>query len=58
MTTPAFNLSGLPAYSTLDLGRIEANNEQLLTENRAEIERLLAANTIYSCCLLYTSRCV
>lgn len=48
MTTPAFNLSDLPAYSTLDLGCIEASNEQLLTENRAEIERLLAANAIYS----------
>ena len=48
MTPPLFKTPDLPRYSAIAPEAIESSNEQLLAANRAEIERLLAANTLYS----------
>jgi len=48
MTPPLFKTPDLPSYNTITPEGIESRNAQLLAANRAEIERLLAANTRYS----------
>lgn len=48
MPTPSIKTSERPSYSTIDPECIESSHEQLLAENRAEIERLLAASARYS----------
>lgn len=47
MSNPLLASSDLPAYALIKPEHAEAAIEQLLTENRAEIERLLTANSVY-----------
>lgn len=48
MTNPLFTTADLPAYAAIQPEHIEPAIDQIVTENRAKIERLLAANTVYT----------
>lgn len=48
MANPLLATHDLPAYSAIQPEHIEPAIDQVLAENRAEIERLLAANTCYT----------
>jgi len=48
MTHPFLTAADLPSYAAIQPERVESAIDHLLAENRAEIERLLAANAVYT----------
>jgi oligopeptidase A len=48
MSNPLLTTTDLPSYSAIQADHVEPAIDHLLVENRAEIERLLATNTVYT----------
>jgi len=48
MTNPLLTATDLPSFSAIQPKHVEPALDQVLAENRAELQRLLAANTVYT----------
>mgnify|MGYP003608527019 CR=1 FL=1 len=48
MTNPLLTAADLPSFSAIQSEHVEPALDQVLAENRAELEQLLAANTVYT----------
>lgn len=48
MTNPLLTPADLPSYAAIQPEHVEPAIDHWLAENRADLERLLAANAVYS----------